>query len=73
MHGWACPKSGVTTAHRLSTVPSADQILVLDQGQIVQQGTHDSLINQDGMYRQFWHSRQQAKTWKLGSNRVMFS
>ncbi|MBF2050093.1 MAG: hypothetical protein EDM05_020825 [Leptolyngbya sp. IPPAS B-1204] len=73
MHGWACPKSGVTTAERFSTVQSADQILVLDQGQIVQQGTHDSLINQDGMYRRFWHSRQQAKTWKLGSNRVMFS
>ncbi len=63
----------IVIAHRLSTVQSADQILVLDQGQIVQQGTHDSLINQDGMYRRFWHSRQQAKTWKLGSNRVMFS
>ncbi|NEP61681.1 MAG: ABC transporter ATP-binding protein [Symploca sp. SIO2G7] len=60
-------KTLIVIAHRLSTVQFADQILVLDQGQVIQQGTHEQLIYEEGMYRQFWRSRQQAKTWKLGS------
>jgi subfamily B ATP-binding cassette protein MsbA len=40
----------VIIAHRLSTIQNADQILVLDEGEIVQQGTHDQLIDQEGMY-----------------------
>jgi ABC-type multidrug transport system fused ATPase/permease subunit len=63
-------KTLIVIAHRLSTVQFADRILVLDRGQIVQQGTHDTLIEQDGMYRQFWRSRQKAKTWKLGAQQV---
>ena len=41
-------------AHRLSTVRHADLILVLNQGQIVQKGTHDELLEQDGLYRQLY-------------------
>ncbi len=41
-------------AHRLSTIMNADQILVLDQGLVVEQGTHDSLLDQDGLYRKLW-------------------
>jgi ATP-binding cassette subfamily B protein len=37
-------------AHRLSTVRDSDQILVLDKGRIVQRGTHDELIREDGVY-----------------------
>jgi|GEM_PF-141 len=64
-------KTLIVIAHRLSTVQFAEQILVLNQGQVIQQGMHDQLIHEDGMYRQFWRSRQQAKTWKLGSNRIL--
>ena len=44
-------------AHRLSTVRSADQILVLDAGQIVERGTHDELIALSGMYRRLYEKQ----------------
>ena len=43
-------RTTIVIAHRLTTVQSADQILVLDQGRIIEQGTHDSLIEQNGLY-----------------------
>lgn len=43
----------------------ADQILVVDQGRIVQRGTHDELIQQDGIYRSFVAEREQAASWKV--------
>ena len=52
-------------AHRLKTVRSADQILVLDGGRIVQQVTHDELVAQDGLYRRFVVERRQAAGWKV--------
>ena len=44
-------KTVILIAHRLKTVRQADQILVLDRGRIVQQGTHDALAREDGLYR----------------------
>ena len=52
-------------AHRLSTVRDADQIIVLDKGRIVQQGTHTELIKQEGLYRRFVEAREQALGWRL--------
>jgi ABC-type multidrug transport system fused ATPase/permease subunit len=43
-------------AHRLSTIRDCDDILVLDQGRIVQRGTHDALAGVDGMYRRLVES-----------------
>ena len=52
-------------AHRLKTVRNAVQILVVDQGRIVQRGTHDELIQQDGIYCSFVAEREQAASWKV--------
>ena len=41
-------------AHRLSTIVDADQILVMDKGQVVEQGTHAELLAQDGIYKHMW-------------------
>lgn len=54
-------------AHRLKTVRNADQIFVIDRGRIVQRGTHQELMEKDGIYRRFVDSRNQAIGWKLGS------
>ena len=58
-------KTVVMIAHRLKTVRGADQILVLDGGRIVQQGTHAELAAQDGIYRRFVTERQQVGGWKI--------
>ena len=58
-------KTVIMIAHRLKTVRHADQIFVLDHGQIVQHGTHDQLVAVDGIYRRFVVERQQAAGWKV--------
>ena len=58
-------KTVIMIAHRLKTVRHADQILVVDKGRIVQRGTHDELMAQDGIYRHFITGREQAVGWKL--------
>lgn len=58
-------KTVIMIAHRLKTVRHADQILVVDKGQIVQWGTHDELMKQDGIYRHFITGREKAVGWKL--------
>lgn len=58
-------KTIIMIAHRLKTVRHADQILVIDHGCIVQQGKHDALIRQSGLYAEFVGGRKQAANWKL--------
>ena len=58
-------KTVLMIAHRLKTVRSADQILVLDHGRIAQRGTHEELIAQDGIYRGFVTERTAAGKWAL--------
>ena len=60
-------KTILMIAHRLKTVRNADQILVVDKGQIVQQGTHDELMQKDGIYKRFVNAREIAGSWKLGA------
>lgn len=58
-------KTIIMIAQRLKTVRHADQILVVDHGRIVQQGTHEQLIGQPGIYAAFVGGRKQAEGWKL--------
>ena len=58
-------KTIIMIAHRLKTVRHADQIVVVDHGRIAQQGTHEELMKQDGIYRRFVDSRELAVGWKL--------
>ena len=58
-------KTVLMIAHRLKTVRGADQILVVDGGQIVQQGKHDELIRQPGIYADFVGGKKETTGWKL--------
>lgn len=59
-------KTLVSIAHRLNTVRDADQILVVDGGRIVQRGTHEELMREQGVYRRFIEVRREAAGWQLG-------
>ena len=59
-------KTIVTIAHRLATIEQADQILVVDDGQIVQRGTHTELVAVPGKYKDFVDIRSQSEGWKIG-------
>ncbi|MEH6346650.1 MAG: ABC transporter ATP-binding protein/permease [Bermanella sp.] len=54
-------KSSVVIAHRLSTIVKADRILVLEQGQVVEQGNHESLLKQQGRYAHLWQLQQHSE------------
>ena len=58
-------KTILMIAHRLKTVRNADQILVLDDGQIVQRGTHSQLMAREGLYQAFVSGRKESGQWKL--------
>lgn len=60
-------KTIIMIAHRLKTVRNADQILVVDEGRIVQKGKHEELIGQEGIYADFVLGRKEAIGWKLGA------
>ncbi|MEM6502482.1 MAG: ABC transporter ATP-binding protein [Cyanobacteria bacterium P01_C01_bin.89] len=59
-------KTLIVVAHRLSTVTEADQILVIDQGQVVAAGTHLSLLETCGLYQTQWHAHMTAQDWQFG-------
>jgi ATP-binding cassette subfamily B protein len=52
-------------AHRLKTVRNADQIIVVENGKIVQKGKHEELMMQEGIYKNFISGRKQAVSWKI--------
>ena len=58
-------KTIIMIAHRLKTVQSADQIVVVNEGKIEQLGRHEELMRQDGIYRRFVNAREAAASWKL--------
>ena len=62
-------KTLVMIAHRMKTVQEADQILVLDQGRIVQRGRHAELMKQGGIYADFVCSRSSAESWRIAGRK----
>jgi ATP-binding cassette, subfamily B, bacterial len=54
-------RTTILIAHRLSTIRSVDEIIVMDNGRVVQQGTHEELAEQPGMYRQLWEAQTRSR------------
>ena len=48
-------KTVIAIAHRLSTIAAMDRLVVMDQGRIVEQGSHAELLERDGLYARLWH------------------
>lgn len=60
-------KTVLMIAHRLTTVQDADSIVVVDNGEIVEQGTHKELLSEEKYYHRMWNEYQQSVSWKLSS------
>ena len=58
-------KTVLMIAHRLTTVQDADNIAVVDNGEIVEQGTHEELLSRKKQYHRMWNEYQQSVSWKL--------
>ncbi|WP_130836998.1 ABC transporter ATP-binding protein [Lachnoclostridium sp. Marseille-P6806] len=64
-------KTVIMIAHRLGTVKDADMILVMESGKIAETGTHQSLIEENGLYTQMWKRYTQTLSWGVGRKEVM--
>ncbi|MBQ9069385.1 MAG: ABC transporter ATP-binding protein [Eggerthellaceae bacterium] len=58
----------IMIAHRLSTVTGADKIVVLDDGSVVEEGTHEQLVAAGGLYARMWADYNKAVTWRISSD-----
>ena len=58
-------KTVIMIAHRLSTIKNADKILVVNDGKIVEEGTHDSLLKENGIYTKMWNNYQKSIKWRV--------
>ena len=61
-------KTVIMIAHRLSTIQNADNIIVLENGKIAEQGTHGNLLKQNGIYKKMWDNYQSSIAWKVGEH-----
>lgn len=58
-------KTVIMIAHRLTTIQDANEIIVMNQGEIVEKGNHNKLINEDGLYKKLWTTYTMASNWGL--------
>ena len=61
-------KTVIMIAHRLSTIQGCDNIIVLENGRISEQGVHDELLKKNGIYTKMWKDYQSSVSWKVGEN-----
>lgn len=61
-------KTVLIIAHTLEYIRFADQILVMDDGEIVERGTHNELLQMNGLYADMWSTQQNSKNWKVSTN-----
>ena len=62
-------KTVLMIAHRLQTITNANQILVLQKGKIVEQGTHDKLMQLKGVYERMYQEYERSISWKIGGHK----
>ncbi|AOY74501.1 ABC transporter ATP-binding protein [Clostridium formicaceticum] len=58
-------KTVIIIAHRLKTIKGADKIIVLEKGKILEEGTHEALLEKQGLYHHLWRIQQQASGWRV--------
>ncbi len=63
-------KTVLMIAHRLTSIQDADRIMVINQGEIAEQGSHNELINKKGIYTKMWNEYKQSVKWKIGEEAV---
>ena len=61
-------KTVIMIAHRLSTIQGCDNIIVLENGRIAEQGVHDELLKKNGIYQKMWKDYQSSVSWKVGED-----
>ena len=61
-------KTVIMIAHRLSTIQGCDNIIVLENGRISEQGVHGELLKKNGIYTKMWKDYQSSVSWKVGEN-----
>ena len=72
LDGISKERTVVMIAHRLKTVRNAEQIIVLQDGKVVQKGTHDQLAGQEGLYARLWALQSQAGGYTFNRSQEVF-
>lgn len=62
-------KTVVMIAHRLSTIRSANNIIVVDNGKVIEQGTHEELLGNGGKYHAMWHTYTETASWSMANKK----